>query len=300
MATTLRLRIGTRGSQLALAQSKWVADHLRRLAPGVEVSLVVIDSQPKATPDNPNLGDGIFVKEIQSALLHGDVTIGVHSLKDLPTAPVLGLVVGAIPTRADPRDCLVGARLAALPSGATIGTSSPRRAAQIRHLRADLVVVPMSGNIPTRLEKVSRGEYHAAMLAAAGLSRLGLRADDLLPLNSVLPAPGQGALAIEMRQGDNEMAALLAKIDHPPTGIAVRAERAVLSRLGGGCLLPVSALGSVAGARLHLQARVISQDGTRKVEAEAWGDPAEPEGVAGEVAENLILQGAWEVLETTA
>jgi hydroxymethylbilane synthase len=275
-----------------------VADHLKRLSPEIELSVQIIDSHPRVAPANPLLGDGIFVKEIQNALLNGEVTIGVHSLKDLPTAHVQGLTVGAIPSRADPRESLVGNKLANLPPGATVGTSSPRRAAQIRSLRPDLNVVPLNGNIPTRIEKVARGECDAAMLAAAGLSRLGLRADDLLPLSMVLPAPGQGALAVEMRFGETEMAELLKKIDHRPTATAVQAERAVLSRLGGGCLLPISALGSVAGSRLHLQARVISQDGTKVIGAEAWGDPNEPEALAGEVAENLILRGAWEILET--
>jgi hydroxymethylbilane synthase len=294
----LLVRIGTRGSQLALAQARWVADHLKRLSPDIDVSMQVIDRHPRLAPDNPLIGDGIFVKEIQIALLNGEVTIGVHSLKDLPTASVQGLVIGAIPSRADPRESLVGSTLAKLPSGAAVGTSSPRRTAQLRSLRPDLNVVPLSGNIPTRIEKVARGECDAAMLAAAGLSRLGLRADDLLPLSLVLPAPGQGALVVEMRYGETELAELLRKIHHRPTAIAVQAERAVLSRLGGGCLLPISALGSVAGARLHLQARVISQDGTKVIGAEAWGDPDEPDALAGEVAENLILRGAWEVLET--
>lgn len=294
----LRVRIGTRGSLLALAQARWVADHLKRLSPRTDISLEIIDTHPRLAPDNPLLGDGIFVKEIQKALLNEEVTIGVHSLKDLPTAPVPGLAVGAIPPRADPRECLVGSTLANLPPGASIGTSSPRRAAQIRSLRPNLNVVPLSGNIPTRVEKVARGECAAAMLAAAGLSRLGLRADDLLPLSLVLPAPGQGALAVEMRQDETEIAELLGKIHHSPTATAVMAERAVLSGLGGGCLLPVSALGSVAGARLHLEARVISQDGTTTVSADEWGDPNEPEALAGQVAEALISRGAWEFLET--
>jgi hydroxymethylbilane synthase len=293
-----RIRIGTRGSRLALAQAGWVADRLQQLDPELALDLQVIDSHPRLTPGNPRLGDGIFVKEIQRALLEREVDAGVHSLKDLPTARVDGLAIGAITSRVDPRDCLVGSRLADLPPGASIGTSSPRRAAQIRHLRPDLKVVPLNGNIPTRIEKVARGECDAAMLAAAGLSRLGLPADDYLPLSAVLPAPGQGALAIEMRSDETELSERLSSLHDEATAIAVQAERAVLSRLGGGCLLPVSAFGRVTGSRLHLEARVISEDGTRQVQAEAWGDPSAPEALAAEVAGQLVARGARELLES--
>ncbi len=295
-----RISIGTRGSKLALAQASWVADRLRAFDPDLEIDLEVIDSRPRLEPGNPRLGDGIFVKEIQKALLDGKVSLGVHSLKDLPTAPVDGLAIGAIPERADPRDCLVGSTLDDLRPEASIGTSSPRRAAQVRHLRPDLKVVRLNGNIPTRIAKVARGECDAAMLAAAGLSRLGLEADDYFPLEAVLPAPGQGALAVEMRSADTEVADLLSRLHDQPTEAAVRAERAVLRSLGGGCLLPVSALGRVTDSQLKLEARVISDDGARQVHAQATGDPSAPEQLAAGVAAELIRQGARELLESTA
>jgi hydroxymethylbilane synthase len=294
------IKIGTRGSKLALAQAGWVADRLRDLAPRLDVELEVIDSRPRLEPGNPRLGDGIFVRQIQNALLRGEVTLGVHSLKDLPTAPVEGLAIGAIPSRADPRDCLVGSTLAGLEPGASIGTSSPRRSAQIRRLRPDLRVVTLNGNIPTRIDKMVRGECDAAMLAAAGLGRLGISADEYLPLTSVLPAPGQGALAVEMRSGETELVELLRSLHDESTAAGVRAERAILRALGGGCLLPVSALGRVVDTELHLESRVLSDDGTRQAYAQASGDPAAPEELGAEVAEELIRQGARELLESPA
>lgn len=290
------LRIGTRGSKLALVQSRWVAEQLEALVPDLEVHLEVIDSRPVLKSDNPTLGDGIFVKEIQLALLDGKVDAGVHSLKDLPTAPVEGLTVAAIPPRADPREALVGNTLDGLPQGARVGTSSPRRTAQLRHLRPDLEVAPLAGNIPTRIKKVALGEYHAAMLAAAGLQRLGVEATELLAIGRVLPAPGQGALAVEVRSDAPLVAELIGQLHEASTATAVEAERAVLSSLGGGCLLPVSAYGLVEDDVLTLEARVISSDGGVEIRHSVRGAPADRLEMAAEVARNLVEQGARELL----
>lgn len=290
------LRIGTRGSKLALVQAQWVAARIQELVPDLEVRLEVIDSRPVLKPDNPTLGDGIFVKEIQNALLEGRVDAGVHSLKDLPTAPVPGLVLAAIPPRADPREALVGSTLDTLPEGARVGTSSPRRTAQLRRMRPDLEVLPLNGNLPTRIAKVRAGDYAAAMLAAAGLSRLGIQPDDLLPLSLALPAPGQGALAVEVRTDAPLVAELIAPLHDPGTAAAVDAERAVLSGLGGGCLLPVSAYGAVEDGRLRVEGRIISSDGGVEIRHSAAGNPADHLELAGEVARTLIDQGARELL----
>lgn len=290
------LRIGTRGSELARAQSQWVANRIQYQHPDLEIRLEVIDSRPVLTPDHPDLGDGIFVKEIQHALLDGKVDAAVHSLKDLPTAPVEGLRVAAIPTRADAREALVGSTLAGLPPGARVGTSSPRRTAQLRHLRPDLEVAALNGNLQTRIGKVASGEYHAAMLAAAGLERLGLAADELLDLGLVLPAPGQGALAVEVRSDAPLVAQMLSPIHDPDTAAATEGERAVLSSLGGGCLLPVSAYGAVQDGVLTLESRVISPDGGVQIQHTARGPAGHARGLAAEVAYSLVEQGARDLL----
>ncbi|HYN99325.1 MAG TPA: hydroxymethylbilane synthase [Actinomycetota bacterium] len=290
------LRIGTRGSKLALVQARWVADQLQALAPDLEVVLEVIDSKPVLKADDPKLGDGIFVKEIQNALLDGKVDAGVHSLKDLPTAPVEGLKVSAIPMRADAREALVGSTLDKLPRGAKVGTSSPRRTAQLRHLRPDLQVVPLNGNIPTRIAKVARGDYSAAMLATAGLHRLGIEPDEIIPIHLALPAPGQGALAVEVRSDAPLVAELVGQMHHQATAYEVEAERAVLSKLGGGCLLPVSAYGLSDAEVLVLEARVISSDGGVQIKHIARGPAKDRMRLAEDVARNLIEQGAREML----
>lgn len=290
------LRIGTRGSRLALVQAQWVADRLQELSPDLELVLEVIDSKPVLKPGNPDLGDGIFVKEIQNALLDGKVDIGVHSLKDLPTAPVEGLKVAAIPMRADAREALIGNTLDGLPRGARVGTSSPRRTAQLRHLRPDLVVIPLAGNIPTRIEKVARGDFDAAMLAAAGLHRLGITPDYVIPIHLALPAPGQGALAIEVRSDAPLVAELVGRLHHEATADEVEAERAVLSKLGGGCMLPVSAYGLSDAEILVLEARVISSDGGVQIKHIARGQASDRLALAEKLARNLIEQGAREML----
>jgi hydroxymethylbilane synthase len=293
MGSLSTIRVGTRGSKLAVAQTGWVIDRLRELAPEVDFTFQIIDARPHGRP----LGDGIFVKQIEEALLDGAVDIGVHSLKDLPTAPVDGLLLAAIPARVDAREALVGSRLADLRRGATAGTSSPRRTAQLKKLRPDLVIRPLTGNIPTRIRKVKQGEYDAAMLAAAGLVRLGLAADQILPFEAALPAPGQGALAIEVRAGDRWTEELASQINDPATRASVEAERGVLAELGGGCLLPVSALGQVDGTALRLEASVISIDGTIEIRRSATGEADNAAALAAKVAGMLIDEGAEELLQ---
>lgn len=287
-----QLKAGTRGSRLALAQTAWVIEQLaRHAALRIEPEVVEMKGEPEP------LGDGIFVKDIQRALLEGDVDLGVHSLKDLPTTPALGLMIAAIPVRADPREALVGATLESLPEAARVGTSSPRRKAQLLNLRPDLRVDAISGNVDTRIRKVEAGDYDAVMLAAAGLERLGIKADEFLPIDSALPAPGQGALAVEVRSADGDLADLVSCIHHWETRNCVVAERVVLSELGGGCLLPVAAYGRVEDGKLVLNASVISADGKVRIVERAEGDPAKHLALGKKVARGLIKQGARDLLQ---
>ncbi len=289
--------VGTRGSQLALAQARWVIEQLRANTKRGGFITRTIDSRPKPGPNDPALGDGIFVRQIQKALLQEKVDIGVHSLKDLPTAGMPGLTIAAIPRRADAREALVGGTLESLHEGARVGTSSPRRIAQLRRLRPDLDVVPLRGNIPTRIRKVRTGEYAAAMLAAAGLERLGISADEVLDFGQALPAPGQGALAVEIRELDPAIGELVSTIQDRATLLAVVAERAVLRELGGGCLVPISAYGLVEGETLTLEASVTSTDGKTEVRHRAQGAASDPMEVAAKVAQALIDGGSQELLE---
>jgi hydroxymethylbilane synthase len=287
--------VGTRGSRLARAQTGWVLERLRHLAPDRGWEPVVVTTTGDVSAAMPR-GTGVFVKELQQALLDGAIDLAVHSLKDLPTDPVPGLTVAAIPQRADPREALVGARLGDLAAGARVGTGSPRRSAQLRRLRPDLDVVPIRGNVPTRIEKVHAGEVDAVMVAAAGLGRLGIAADWLFDPEVVLPAPGQGALAVEAREGSPD-AELLAALDDPATRAAVLAERAVLRELGGGCMLPVATYGRLRAGTLLVEGSVISPDGARQAWARAEGDPAFPADLGARVAKDLVTLGALDILD---
>lgn len=285
------LRVGTRGSALARAQTAWVIDRLGD-ATCQTVTITTGGDQGAGAP----LGTGVFVKEIQQALLEGRIDVAVHSLKDLPTDPTPGLVIAAIPPRADAREALVGARLADLSAGYTVGTGSPRRVALLRRARPDLVVVPVRGNVPTRIDKARAGEVSAVMLAAAGLERLGLEADDLLDIGTFLPAPGQGALAIEVRENDEPTRALVAELEDYTTRASVTAERATLRALGGGCMLPVAAHGRVVGGMLVLDATVTSADGRRQVRASGQGSLGAAEAVGAGAGRRLLDLGALELL----
>jgi hydroxymethylbilane synthase len=246
-------------------------------------------------------GKGLFTAELEAALGHGRIDLAVHSLKDLPVADVQGLTLGAISSRADVRDVLLTQQpnwtLGNLPMGASVGTSSLRRKAQLLQARPDLNVQSIRGNVDTRLSKVQAGEYDAAVLAAAGLIRLGLAAHiaQYLPLEVMLPAPGQGALAVQCRADDGEMLALLAAIDDEDTRHCVIAERAFLAALGAGCSLPVGAYATIAAGTIELRGLVGAVDGSRVIEVKAYG--REPQELGAELAKKALARGAAELLE---
>ena len=291
MTATATLRIGTRESGLALAQAEVAAGALAPLVGAT--SLVPLTTRGDEISARQSRGrwvatDGQFTRELEQALLERRVDLVVHSYKDLPTEPVEGLVIGAVLERADPRDCLVtrdGGGLDDLPFGARIGTSSPRRAAQLAASRSDLIAMPIRGNVETRLRRLESGEYDGLVLAAAGLDRLRITVPDAarLPLDLMLPAPAQGALALQVRADDDALRGVLAGVDHLPTHIAVEAERRLLRRLGGGCLAPLGTLGEVDGDRLRLRAAYEGPRGAY-VRAEATGEAADSDAVIDEVA----------------
>jgi hydroxymethylbilane synthase len=289
------LRLGTRASRLALAQAHAVADLLRQAHPGLEVVIVEVvthGDRDQATPLNqPQQGTGWFTSALQDALLRGEADIAVHSYKDLPTARPGGLVIAAVPLREDPRDALVsrsGRALADLPSGAVIGTSSPRREAQVLAIRPDVLVRPIRGNVETRLAKVESGDYDATVLALAGLRRLGLagRASEVFGLYDVLPAPAQGALAIECRAADHATRGLLAAIDDPALRRTVTAERSFLARLEAGCSFPSGAYAEEFGSTLKLHALVAP--GGRVVRSKMAGPAETAAGLGRQLAEELM------------
>lgn len=299
VATTLRL--GTRRSALALAQSTLVAERLRQRGLGVELVEVVTEGDRSAAAIQTMGGTGVFVTELRRQLLDGAVDVAVHSLKDLPTSIPDDVDVAAIPTRADPRDALVardGLTLGELAAGARVGTGSPRRTAQLRALGLDLDVVAIRGNVDTRLRRVRDGELDGVVVAAAGLQRLGRidEATELLDPFQVLPAPGQGALAVECRAGDSAVAELLADLDDADTRAAVTAERALLAALEAGCTAPVGALADVAagdgGDEIYLRAVVASVDGADVIRLSATGPVSDPVGLGHRLAADLLDAGA--------
>ena len=296
------MKIGTRGSQLARWQADWVRDGLARN--GVRAEIVVIKTRGDADVDRPLHeleGKGFFTKEIEDALLDGRIDVAVHSLKDLPTTLPPGLMLGAIPARHDPREALVnGTSLLDLAPGTRVGTSSLRRVAQVRFLRPDLEVVPLRGNVPTRVRKVeSREGLDAALLAIAGLERLGLgtKGSVVDPLD-VMPAPGQGALGVEIRADDQRTRKALQPLHDHASAVAVTAERALLAALGGGCQAPVAAWVGTReqGAGSRLFGRVTAQDGTVQITASAEIDERDPAGAGAAVAGLLRAQGASKLL----
>lgn len=301
------LRLGTRGSKLALTQSRWVAARIREYS-GRSVELVEVVTAGDANQDQPLSeigGRGLFTRELDRALLDGEVDLAVHSLKDLPTRFPDGLGLGAVPVREDVRDVLIGPRgvptnLQGLPEGARLGTSSLRRQGLALGHRPDLCVDPIRGNLDTRIGKVDSGDYSAILLAAAGMRRLGWedRMSEALDPGGWLPAPAQGALGIVIRTEDEaDHADWTAKLDHLPTRASVRAERQVLYALEAGCQLPVGALAIPFDSALRLKAVVISPDGRRIVRAEGSGSMADPERLGDEVAEVLKARGARRILD---
>ncbi|HEX4773581.1 MAG TPA: hydroxymethylbilane synthase [Bryobacteraceae bacterium] len=298
----MTLVIGSRGSQLA----RWQADHIasRLLAIGVETRIEIIRTSGDRL-QNVSLvqagGKGLFTKEIEEALQQRAIDLAVHSLKDLPTEHPPGLVLAAIPEREDPRDALVGCPLDELPHAARVGTSSNRRRAQMLLLRPDLIVEPVRGNVDTRLRKLHSGEFNAILLAAAGLRRLNLEKEiaHLFTPEEICPAPGQGALAVQTREGDRAFE-ICRKLDHEPTSAAVRCERALLTALGGGCQLPIGAYAEIDGETLTLLAGVFSPDGGRHLKVSVAGLQTLPEELGYEAAERLLADGAGTLLGSAA
>jgi len=301
------LRLGTRGSALALAQSGAIAATVIAEL-GTQVELVTVQTEGDRNPAAIAQigGTGVFVTALRDALLARQVDLAVHSFKDLPTAPAPGLVIAAVPAREDPRDVLVardGLTLGELPAGSRIGTGSPRRTAQLLGLGLGLEVVPIRGNVDTRIGKVHAGELDGVVLARAGLQRLDRagEATEVLDPLTMLPAPAQGALALECREDDAELVSLLGRLDHPDTRVAVAAERALLGALEGGCTAPVGALAVVAegddGAdEVYLRGLVAAIDGTDAVRLSATGPTSEPEAVGRRLADELIDLGARSLL----
>jgi hydroxymethylbilane synthase len=311
------VRIGTRGSALARWQTVCVAGLLRAAYPGLKVEIVVMTTRGDLVLDTPLPqigGKGVFTAELEDALRSSQIDLAVHSLKDLPTDDPDGIVIGAIPPRGSIEDALVsraGHTLEALPEGAVVGTSSRRRAGQLLHARHDLRCIDLRGNVDTRLRKAldPDGQYDAIVLAQAGLERLdrGDAISQTLPHDVMLPAPGQGALAVQCRDEEPSLA-LLEPLDHTATRVAVTAERAFLSGLGGGCSVPVAAYGSINGGSLTLLGRVTSMDGSQQIDVNLTDDidiSASAAALrAGEMghrlAEKALQEGVASILEEIA
>lgn len=297
MSDPAPIRLATRNSPLALWQAQWVAEQLTGL--GYTCELVPLTSQgdQDLRPITSSSEVGLFTKRIQQALLDGEADVAVHSLKDLPTQTIAALQLAAVPPREVVEDRLVSAQrwtLDDLPHAAVIGTSSRRRAAQLLHRRGDLKILPIRGNVQTRIDQVLRGDFHATLLAAAGLQRLQM--DDVpattLPLDLMLPAPGQAALGIETRRDDATTTAAIARLDHRETRAAVTAERRLLQALSGGCLAPIAAYAEAHGEQLHLRAVVLSLDASTRLVSELSGPLDQAAELGQRVADELLAAGA--------
>lgn len=307
--TPAKILLATRGSALALKQTRLVADLLSEKFRDVEFSHVIIKTKGDVLLDAPLSampGKGVFVKEIEDSLLRGEPRMAVHSMKDLPTDLPPGLFVASVPKRADPRDALIsrdGMSLKDLPPSSVIGTSSPRRKAQLLAIRPDLRIENIRGNLDTRIAKL-RGErpspvsYDAIVVAAAGCLRMGCAEEisEHFPPELFLPAPGQGALAIECREDDAEAIEIAESINDPLTHAAVQAERALVHYLGGGCHTPIAALATAEGKSLRLRGAVLSPDGKRVVKGESSASVTQPEVLAKDVADQLLSQGAADII----
>lgn len=298
-----QIRLGTRASALARWQADWVSARLREL--DIDVLLVPIVTTGDQRTEGPigSIGaTGLFTKELQNALLDQRIDLAVHSLKDLPTDEIPGLALAAVPERGPNGDVLVARHAGSwrdLPTAAVVGTGSPRRGAQLRFSRPDLVIRDIRGNVDTRLRKLDAGQYDALVLAEAGLVRLGLadRITERLSFDLLLPAPGQGALALEIRSDDDAARAAAQRLGHAPTEAAVLAERSLLAALCGGCLAPIGVWGRVEGQLLMLTARVVDPQGERKLEATRSGSPEKPLELGREVAKVLTAEGAVKLIE---
>ncbi len=300
----MKIIIGSRGSRLALWQANWVKGRLTAAGGEIEIKIIKTTGDKLANiPLTQSGTKGLFIKEIEEALVAEEVDLAVHSLKDLPTEQPEGLTVAAVPEREDARDVLIsndGRGFFELPPGARVGTSSLRRQSQLRRLRAALEIVPLRGNLDTRLKKLDRGDCEAVVLAAAGVRRLGLadRITGYFSPEQLCPAVGQGALAIEIRADDQRMQKVVAPLDHSPTHRAILAERAMLRHLGGGCQVPIAAHATSTSEQLRLVGVVASLDGSETVRASAVGPAGEPEALGATVARRLLEQGAGSILDS--
>ena len=298
------LIIGTRGSSLAMCQAQIIQTRLEEQRPGCPITLKTIKAQADKNPELPLVamgGEGVFVKELESALLEGQIDCAVHSMKDLPLAIPEPLRLAAVLEREESRDALVsrtGQGLDELPRGARIGTSSLRRRSQLLHRRKDLQLLEIRGNVDTRLRKLDEGQYDAIVIAACGLIRLGLedRITEYLDFSIMLPEPGQGALAIEARADDDELLELLQGLDDPVSRACVEAERAFLQALGGGCRVPIAAYAAYTKGQLELEGAVIAPDGSAQVRGKLSGPMTEPVTLGKRFADHLTAKGAKKLL----
>jgi hydroxymethylbilane synthase len=301
------LTIGSRGSALALAQTGWVRDRILERFPDADITIKVIKTSADRAPQvsiRSSSSVGVFVRELEEALERGEIDLAVHSMKDLPGAIPDSLEIRAIPPREDPRDALVaragGRVLADLPRGAIIGTGSIRRQAQLLAFRPDFVVRDIRGNVDTRLQKLADGQYDALILACAGLNRLGLRAriSGCLEFDQMLPAPGQGALALQCRKDDREVPSLVAPLHHAPTAAAVLAERAFLREVGGGCNSPVAVHAAADGDYIRIHGLVAAPDGSIVIRDSISHLPEHAEDAAGVLAGRILARGGRVILES--
>lgn len=303
-AARTTLVLGTRASKLALQQSEWFQGQVQAIAPDVTVTLTRIQTSGDKIVDVPLAkigGKGLFVKEIEEALLSGEIDFAVHSMKDVPTQLPDGLEILCVPPREDSRDALIsrtGCRFQELPIGARVGSSSLRRQSQFLHARPDLRIEMLRGNLDTRLKKLKEGQFDAIILAAAGLRRLGWTEEitEYLDPQLCLPAIGQGALGIEGRSDDQFVRSILNRLTHPPTQVAVAAERALLHRLEGGCQVPIAAYATLMNDQLHLEGLVASVDGKTVIRDAVQGTRAEAQVLGTRLAERLLARGADKIL----
>ncbi len=300
------LKIASRGSKLALVQSNHILDLLKNLRDDIEITIVKVST--KGDRDKSDFlyksdSMGFFTSEIENALLDGRADIAVHSLKDLPTAGTKGLIVAAVPKRQSVADALIAssqaASIAALPAGATVGTSSLRRIAQLRRLRDDLKCVPLRGNVETRVSKVASGQVDAAVVACAGLNRLGLadKISAILPPWEFFPAPAQGALAVQIRTADNELAELVSQLDDKYSRITVEAERCILTSLHGGCSIPLGVYAQISGDNIKIDAMLSDVEGKKYIKRSRIDCISEAESCARELAQDLLDAGGQEILD---
>jgi hydroxymethylbilane synthase len=299
------LIIGTRGSALAMTQTRWVKDRILSFHPGTEIEIRIIKTsadRDQKSSIRSGTATAVFVKEIEDALLAREIDLAVHSLKDVPTRIPDSLMMAAIPEREDPRDALVVAvelrSLDDLPRSSIVGTGSVRRQAQLLHARPDLTISDIRGNVDTRIRKMEDGAYQAIVLACAGLRRLGLEARISLPLNLgiMLPAPGQGALGLETRKDDSRTPDLVKELHHHQTAHAVFAERAFLHHMGGGCNSPIAVHAWVENGGLCIDGLVAAPDGSRVIRDRIGPVPGNPEDAAADLAESLLSRGAGTIL----